>query len=88
MNYLKLKRSTGFTLRQCIAKASSRFSGASLLVLALLIVTPVIVFVVKVSGQSGSALLISEFRLRGPNGANDEFIEIYNNANSAHVVAF
>jgi hypothetical protein len=31
-------------------------------------------------------LLISEFRVRGPNGANDEFIEIYNNIGSAHTV--
>jgi len=31
-------------------------------------------------------LLISEFRLRGPSGANDEFIEIYNNIGSAHTV--
>ena len=66
---------------------TSRFNAAALLVFALLIVTPLIVFVVKVTGQSGSALLISEFRVRGPNGANDEFIEIYNNSNSAHVVA-
>src|SRR5262245_18544000 len=27
---------------------------------------------------NSGALLISEFRVRGPNGANDEFIEIYN----------
>lgn len=27
-------------------------------------------------------LIISEFRLRGPNGANDEFIELYNAGNS------
>jgi hypothetical protein len=32
-------------------------------------------------------LVISEFRLRGPNGANDEFIEIYNNTNSDLTVA-
>jgi hypothetical protein len=31
-------------------------------------------------------LIISEFRLNGTNGANDEFIEIYNNSNSAHTV--
>jgi hypothetical protein len=31
----------------------------------------------------GTSLIISEFRLRGPNGANDEFIEIYNNSNGA-----
>ncbi|HEX2272056.1 MAG TPA: hypothetical protein VHH35_21115, partial [Pyrinomonadaceae bacterium] len=44
-------------------------------------------FVVKVSGQSGSALLISEFRVRGSLGANDEFVEVYNNSDSPHVVA-
>ncbi|HEY6804337.1 MAG TPA: Calx-beta domain-containing protein [Pyrinomonadaceae bacterium] len=31
-------------------------------------------------------LVIIEFRLRGPNGPNDEFIEIYNNSDFAHVV--
>ena len=31
-------------------------------------------------------LIISEFRLRGPNGANDEFIEIHNASGAAHVV--
>jgi hypothetical protein len=31
----------------------------------------------------GTTLIISEYRLRGPNGANDEFVEIYNNSNSA-----
>ncbi|HEU4511347.1 MAG TPA: hypothetical protein VFR78_24170 [Pyrinomonadaceae bacterium] len=31
-------------------------------------------------------MIISEFRLRGPNGAGDEFIEIYNNTNTDHVV--
>lgn len=34
-------------------------------------------------------LLISEFRLRGPGGANDEFVEIYNPESTPHtVVAF
>jgi hypothetical protein len=32
-------------------------------------------------------LIISEFRVRGPNGANDEFIEIYNNSGANHTVA-
>jgi hypothetical protein len=31
-------------------------------------------------------LLISEFRVRGPNGATDEFIEIYNNVGASHTV--
>ena len=32
-------------------------------------------------------LVVGEFRVRGPNGANDEFIEILNNTDSNHVVA-
>src|SRR5262245_63264808 len=32
-------------------------------------------------------LIIGEFRVRGPNGANDEFIEIYNNSGADHTVA-
>ena len=31
-------------------------------------------------------LLITEFRFRGPNGPNDEFIEIYNNSDTPHTV--
>ena len=31
-------------------------------------------------------LVISEFRLRGPNGGNDEFVEIYNNTGADHTV--
>jgi hypothetical protein len=31
-------------------------------------------------------LLITEFRLRGPNGATDEFIEIFNNTGGNHIV--
>ena len=36
---------------------------------------------------TGGILIISEFRVRGPNGANDEFIEIYNNSGADHTVA-
>src|SRR5687768_8543965 len=80
-------RKPDFHVYQLLAKAVTPLGSTSLL-LALLLVTPLIVFVVKVSGQSGSSpLLISEFRFRGPNGANDEFIEIYNNSNSPHVVS-
>jgi hypothetical protein len=32
-------------------------------------------------------MIISEFRLRGPNGSNDEYVEIYNNSDTAHVVS-
>jgi hypothetical protein len=34
-----------------------------------------------------SPLIISEFRVRGPSGANDEFVEIYNNSNTSTTVA-
>ena len=34
-----------------------------------------------------TTLVISEFRVRGPNGANDEFIEIYNGTGADHTVA-
>jgi hypothetical protein len=37
--------------------------------------------------SAAGSLLIGEFRLRGPNGANDEFIEIYNASAAAHTVA-
>src|SRR5262245_29318965 len=41
------------------------------------------------SPQTATAgqLIISEFRVRGPNGANDEFIEIYNASGADHTVA-
>jgi Lamin Tail Domain len=44
-------------------------------------------FWAKVTLPAGAGeLVISEFRLRGPGGANDEFIEIYNASGSAHTV--
>lgn len=36
---------------------------------------------------AAAQLIISEFRVRGPSGANDEFIEIYNNSGADHTVA-
>jgi hypothetical protein len=39
------------------------------------------------NAASEGQLLISEFRVRGPNGANDEFIEIYNAGGADHTVA-
>jgi hypothetical protein len=38
------------------------------------------------NAPTAGALIISEFRVRGPNGANDEFIEIYNDSGSDHTV--
>jgi hypothetical protein len=34
-----------------------------------------------------SPLVISEFRVRGPSGANDEFVEVYNNSDTSTTVA-
>lgn len=39
------------------------------------------------SAPTAGSLIISEFRVRGPNGANDEFIEIYNDSGADHTVA-
>ena len=38
------------------------------------------------SAPTAGSLIISEFRVRGPNGANDEFIEIYNDSGADHTV--
>ena len=40
-----------------------------------------------VTGPFAGDVLISEFRLRGPSGANDEFIELYNNTETPLAVA-
>lgn len=41
----------------------------------------------KINAPAGAGgLLISEFRLRGPSGVNDEFIEIYNPGSTPHTV--
>src|SRR6185503_7723628 len=41
----------------------------------------------SMSQIAAAQLVISEFRVRGPNGANDEFIEIANNSGADHTVA-
>ncbi|HEX6284234.1 MAG TPA: hypothetical protein VFZ71_05140 [Pyrinomonadaceae bacterium] len=68
---------------------SSRTVSASKYVKALsltFIACAAVFFCVTPGRTADSPLIISEFRLRGPNGALDEFIEIYNNTDSAHVV--
>ncbi len=54
-----------------------------------LIVTPRAFACTPFGGSSATPgqLVISEFRVRGPSGANDEFIEIYNNSGADHTVA-
>lgn len=64
-------------LRRVPAGAFGLLFGLAFLGLHLIVTTP------SASGQ----LIISEFRVRGPNGANDEFIEIYNNSGADHTVA-
>lgn len=47
-----------------------------------------LVLLLGFAGESVRAqLIISEFRVRGPNGANDEFIELFNNSGASHTVA-
>ena len=44
-------------------------------------------FVFVSAAETSAQLIISEFRVRGLNGANDEFIELYNNSGADHTVA-
>jgi hypothetical protein len=44
------------------------------------------IHIVNTSALTAS-LIISEFRLRGPSGANDEFVEVYNNGGASHTVS-
>src|SRR5829696_1946489 len=53
--------------------------------LALIACASILLFVIP-GRTANSPLVISEFRFRGPNGANDEFVEIYNNTDSDHTV--
>src|SRR4029450_13037127 len=57
--------------------------GRAVAVSALLVVMVTNMPVVHAAGS----LIISEFRLRGPSGAQDEFIEIYNDSGADHTVA-
>jgi hypothetical protein len=58
-------------------RRSVQIAGVAALVLGTLMM----------SVPAEAQLIISEFRLRGPSGANDEFIEIYNNSGADHTVA-
>jgi hypothetical protein len=46
-----------------------------------------LLFLFSAYETASAQLIISEFRLSGPSGANDEFIEIYNNSGADHTVA-
>jgi hypothetical protein len=46
-----------------------------------------VVMMLGIAQVAAGQLIISEFRVRGPNGANDEFIELYNNSGADHTVA-
>ncbi len=51
-----------------------------------LVFAGVIAMTLGMSQVAAGQLIISEFRVRGPNGANDEFVEIYNNSGADHTV--
>jgi hypothetical protein len=56
-----------------------RLSTLVLIAMAALLSFPVV-------GSAAGSLIISELRVRGPNGANDEFVEIYNDSGADHTV--
>ena len=51
-----------------------------------LVCAGLVAMILGMSQIAAAQLVISEFRVRGPNGANDEFIEIYNNSGADHTV--
>jgi hypothetical protein len=55
--------------------------------LLFLVASASVLLFITTGRTSDSPLIISEFRFRGPNGANDEFVEIYNNTDTDHTVA-
>ena len=64
-------------------------SGAfAFLVTFVLLTIHMIVMAPAAEAQTATAgqIIITEFRVRGPNGANDEFIEIYNASGADHTV--
>jgi hypothetical protein len=52
-----------------------------------LVFAGLIVMTLGLAQIASGQLVISEFRLHGPNGVNDEFIEIANNSGADHTVA-
>src|SRR5437660_604857 len=60
----------------------SRFAVLAV-VLFLALVTTVSQFIVRRVQAVSTSVVISEFRVRGPNGGNDEFVELYNVSNSS-----
>jgi hypothetical protein len=49
--------------------------------------TCLFMLILSASQVAQAQLIISEFRVRGPSGAGDEFIELYNNSGADHTVA-
>src|SRR4030095_6920277 len=66
-----------------VSRATVTASQSSGGVKILPLKSPRFVAEVATAGQ----IIISEFRVRGPSGAQDEFIEIYNASGSDHTVA-
>src|SRR5215467_8459470 len=58
--------------------ARARPASRSILAASLLLLLPL---------QASAQLLISEFRLRGPNGASDEYVVVSNASAAPHTVA-
>jgi uncharacterized repeat protein (TIGR01451 family) len=54
---------------------------------SILRIPSVVVFLLLFAVPASAQLVISEFRWRGPSGANDEFVEIMNNSAASHTVA-
>lgn len=72
-----------FTLfRRGSSAAFAFFVGFLLVTIHMIVMAPAAEAQTATAGQ----IIITEFRVRGPNGANDEFIELYNASGADHTV--
>ncbi len=69
-------------LRRVPSGAFAFFVTLVLLTIHMIVMAPAAEAQTATAGQ----IIISEFRVRGPNGANDEFIELYNASGADHTV--
>jgi hypothetical protein len=73
--------------RNSVGLPLKEITGMSKSFRSSLVFAGLVAMILGISQVAAAQLIISEFRVRGPNGANDEFIELYNNSGADHTVA-
>jgi len=76
-----------FATLNIVGQPKKEITGMSKSFRASVMLAGLVLMVLGLAQVAAAQLIISEFRVRGPNGANDEFIEVYNNSGADHTVA-